>query len=607
MMLGRVAFVLAILLAPLASAVPVDAELRVAGSVRFVGDTDIAVRSQGVLYDGATGAGDVDFTLRADGARLRLVDFPLERLETSRDHPAGANRYDEAPPPEVLREEVFTGNVSLAGHDPDASYRFLPRARWDELEYRVGGRVDLELGPTTWPFFPPYMFHQPRPEIGHERLPLEPRGYFGMLRDRSGGSVHVGGDMLVFLHGGTLRLEPDGGDAEEVWTGTSEESTADPTSMHHARSLHRIVLLLEGDVLADLGGTQSDRWWSVARGLEGAWDGDFQFADAEGDAGVGDADLDPDLAHVQVIGALSGDADYRSDEATWEIQGEATFVGADGAAVAGSRTAAIAAAVASAGLLALAAALAGRGLFAVTGRNVADPLGNETRLRALRLIGREPGVTASELQWRLGVARSTVRHHIRVLKRSGYVTGHKRPGGVAYTLNSATARFDTRDAAPDLMASEVFALTRHPTRAAIVDALRQGQATYGQMVRRWRAANRVVYSRERVSYHARKLAEAGVLARRLQGREALWRLCVDADEVLEHHYRAYLIQEGLMPLYHAVASGASDAQGVHEALRHTGGWTLRRVSRALQRLHAVGLLGRAGDGGYVLPEHISSP
>lgn len=75
-----------------------------------------------------------------------------------------------------------------------------------------------------------------------------------------------------------------------------------------------------------------------------------------------------------------------------------------------------------------------RSLLAMT-----QALGDENRLRILRILA-ENTTTLHDIQQRIGLAKSTVHHHITVLRRTGLIRAHYRDSSLvhAYSLRQAT-------------------------------------------------------------------------------------------------------------------------------------------------------------------------
>ncbi len=128
-----------------------------------------------------------------------------------------------------------------------------------------------------------------------------------------------------------------------------------------------------------------------------------------------------------------------------------------------------------------------------------------------RFIQRYPGTPVADVASHLGIAYSHAEYHVHQLERAGLV--HRRDK--ACFPSEGEAVVDRRD-------QRVLVILRRPAPLRIVLALLDGAATNPEL------AKQVGIAPSSVSYHVRRLTNAGVVEREEQGRSAVFRL-VDAE------------------------------------------------------------------------------
>ncbi|WP_266074802.1 helix-turn-helix domain-containing protein [Haladaptatus caseinilyticus] len=134
-----------------------------------------------------------------------------------------------------------------------------------------------------------------------------------------------------------------------------------------------------------------------------------------------------------------------------------------------------------------------------------DPLEHEVRQDLFARIERTPGLYLSELDERMSVSLSTIRHHLRVLEREKMITGAKLRG---------KRRFYPDDEGVELAA----ALADGPT-AAVLDAVaRREPASGGEL------ADELGRDPSTVTHHLKRLEADGLIERERDGRAIVNRL-----------------------------------------------------------------------------------
>jgi len=133
---------------------------------------------------------------------------------------------------------------------------------------------------------------------------------------------------------------------------------------------------------------------------------------------------------------------------------------------------------------------------------------NKVRADIFELIQAQPGVNVSEISRRLDVAWGTATHHLQKLRDERMVSirtvGHQKcyfPNGGTYTPREM----------------EVMSVTKNTTAKRIAEFVaRTGPTAHADV------ATGLGLSPALVSFHARKLVEAGVVERRREGRRTLF-------------------------------------------------------------------------------------
>ncbi|WP_435159441.1 helix-turn-helix domain-containing protein [Haladaptatus sp. DFWS20] len=139
-----------------------------------------------------------------------------------------------------------------------------------------------------------------------------------------------------------------------------------------------------------------------------------------------------------------------------------------------------------------------------------DPLEHEVRCALFERIERTPGLYLSELDARMDVSLSTIRHHLRVLEREEMITGTKVRG---------KRRFYPDDDGVELAA----ALADGPT-AAVLDAVaRREPASGGEL------ADELNRDPSTVTHHLKRLEADGLVERERDGRTIVNRLSPEAQ------------------------------------------------------------------------------
>ena len=149
----------------------------------------------------------------------------------------------------------------------------------------------------------------------------------------------------------------------------------------------------------------------------------------------------------------------------------------------------------------------------------------ETRRRIYRLIEDEPGLHLRELERRSGVALSTLRHHLRYLRKHGLVEVVEDKNVRRYFATNLAEPLDRRALA---------VLRQESLRRVVLYVLaRGGSADYQDIMRKLQIPPSTL------AVYLSQLTQKGVLARRSIGRESRYD-ALDSERTIRllHRYRA---------------------------------------------------------------------
>lgn len=159
------------------------------------------------------------------------------------------------------------------------------------------------------------------------------------------------------------------------------------------------------------------------------------------------------------------------------------------------------------------------GLVALVGysrHDDSDPLEHDVRARVYDHVRQSPGTYPAAIVDRLGVPRSTVRYHLRILANEGLVTERAIDGRRRYVTAEATAAERTLAAVDD-----------DSTAGAVVEQIaRDGPATVSEL------AERLDRSPGTITHHLNRLEDAGVVDRERDGRAVRNRLAAEVGSLV---------------------------------------------------------------------------
>lgn len=160
----------------------------------------------------------------------------------------------------------------------------------------------------------------------------------------------------------------------------------------------------------------------------------------------------------------------------------------------------------------------------------AAPLGHPSRQRILALLRADPGLTHAGIAERLGLSRTTVRFHVRVMNRGDLLDQYSQGSKRHFFLNKGSARFPvgTSDAAA------MFAAASHGLARSIVQALSLKPRSAAQLATVIPGAP----SLSRLCYHLKKLEAVGVVAGTKAGRVRTYRLAMEPNEAYIRYEKA---------------------------------------------------------------------
>jgi predicted transcriptional regulator len=141
-------------------------------------------------------------------------------------------------------------------------------------------------------------------------------------------------------------------------------------------------------------------------------------------------------------------------------------------------------------------------------------LENKVRAQIFDLIKENPGVNVSEIARRLDIAWGTATHHLQKLRAERIIAIRRVANQKCYFQNGGTYTPTEMD---------LMSATKNPTARAIAALLVDGGPHCHQDI-----ARNLEVSPALVSFHMRKLLEAGVVAKERQGRRTIFSATMDA-------------------------------------------------------------------------------
>lgn len=611
-MMTRAAFLLALLLAPVAAGAPVGGSLESRGAFEVDGAVVGRATGTGALLDFA---GTLDGTL--DDATVTIVNLPL--LVVVVDSVAGPRySYTNAALPQE-RMAVLEGVRALSAtpHGDGGHARVLPGDG--------GLRIAVE-GPDLVMQTPQRAFDERttdplRYASTVDGVDPRPRGPFAWLTGTGLSRLAVDGPSHALLTSADVTV----GD-RTFWTGqrlNESRSNYDPLVGSGEYVYDRVVALVTG---RDGVWEGAEPWRVATTRVHAVAQGEVLWRGVQGDIRLNGTPLPDEQALLTVQGRLEVDGAVEGPTAVWRFEGDASRVYVDGTPLLSAAAPIAIASLAVLVVLWLTLVESGRNvLVLLAGRTGAQlvkarPLGNETRRQILRVIHEMQPVRMTEIQQRLGISANNVLYHVRVLHACDIVQQWSSSGtrNRAYMLNSGSLMFRTSgaagllgtDAPADVQVGKALtAANSHPVRRAVYRfLLENGPADYAA-IRDHVVGTGVVdsFPQSTASHHLRLMEQEQVLRSHRQGRSKVYRATVDPDAARVQQYKNYLDHHADGDLVRTVAAlGTADLRGVHE--NAPAGWRdrgPRHVRSRLQELTDLGLLAYDHDRRtYALAPHL---
>ena len=154
--------------------------------------------------------------------------------------------------------------------------------------------------------------------------------------------------------------------------------------------------------------------------------------------------------------------------------------------------------------------------------STASVLTNATRSRIYEAVAAHPGIFFNELARETGVARSTLRYHLALLKMTGKISAAKTGSDVRYFENSG--KFSGTE-------QKILALLHNGRDRFICEYLIQNPATTRSDLEKV-----LGISGAAVTWHTNRLRDAGVLAVTKSGRTVQYSIAPDTVRALHTYY-----------------------------------------------------------------------
>lgn len=577
----RWAWALLVLLLTVApAAAEVTANLDVRGSAVFQGYADGEVGWTGSVRDSRLGHVPFQGSLDVVGAAA-LLNYTFGQFDAPQNSPTGVVRQlvpltrQEGPLGEAI------GRIDFRAAGPNASLRLIP----DNVESaRLDGSFVLNASRSTHE----ELFYDGDAQPYEEGAQFYPP--FGGLLDNPDFTVpaQVVGRVVVTDYEVTLAGRP----VDLRW----QTRTQGLPGLGYAAVVETHVLVVSGTF--SLNPNPGPSWQHSLQWIRTDLDGDLLLSNAQGKGSVNGTNF-PDGAHLfQAIGEMTASADYSQATSSWAIGGTPQFVAVNAQSVFGNRQTDTLVASGLGLLLLGALAKWWRYLAAfLPGLNVAKPLGNPQRTRLLAAVAESPGIDQNQLSEVAGLARGTVRHHLRILLRADLLTERPLLGRKTYTLNDSSYEFPV-GSLQETTAAEALAILQNPFRRAIGDALTNLGDAESEAIRRHLSDRGIHLTRDLAWYHLRLMEDAGIVVARREGRRVTWSIQMSVPEVKAQQRKRFLAIGRLERLLDSVPEQPTQLASIKEALSRTEGrGAAHDIAARLDLLVATGFVVK-GPSGY---------
>lgn len=182
-----------------------------------------------------------------------------------------------------------------------------------------------------------------------------------------------------------------------------------------------------------------------------------------------------------------------------------------------------------------------------------DALAQETRRRIFDHVAAHPGQHMRELQRQLAMSAGTLEYHLRVLVREDVLTERRQGRYVRYFVTAQVSRQD----------KDVLGLLRQAVpRKICALLLMHPDQSHGELLRQFQLAPSTL------TFHMKKLTEAGLVAARREGRETRYKV-VDPErigKVLVEHQASFLddLVDRFAEVFLSVGAGLEPGAGTTE-------------------------------------------
>lgn len=582
---------LSALLLPPAGAVSIDDSFRATGSVHLEGQGSLVWDAKAVALH--AGDDDQELQIAVSSADLRVVTV-RDVVVTQRD-PAGGDRSS--------REKL---------------------GEWQVAERSVEGTMVLTLEASQHGVLRILSTEQAlRVPVNASRVSVAPLGtslaesrdtVFGNVGDVDGHSIRLLGpytlasplatlgtlEEIVLLASGGALLLPDGTRMELNGRHLNTElSRRDPATNSSIDVYDSTVLVIESARL-DLGGLAA--WQLAATGLDGTFDGRAVWHGVTGTVRMqANVAENPEVLELHGRFDLSGEIVSRQGGA-WSVRGEADRVAVDLEPVLAVDVEAVVGSLTVMGIL-VGALVYGRELLAFAVGRLTEPLTSRTRRDILKVVHERQPVGLPELREATGLARSTLRYHLRVMESAQVLQalGHAGRGrNNTYVLNSGSLMFrsDLLDAGTSdgvVVGDALSAASTHPVRRALYRHLvHSGPSNLDRLQSVAAEARGGSIAPSTISYHLRILTQAGLVWCNWQNGRKRYGACIDDAEARRHQYRLFLGRRDWKDAINALLPGPLPEQQVVDTLVR-GGHSPRRARDAVRSLCGLAVLEDVGD------------
>ncbi len=533
--------------------------------------------------------------LQLQNATAALYNVPTYRIQVGEP---GDIKLIQDQTPDQEPEEVWTRTVNrLFAHSSTGSLRI-----FSDSGSALEPNLNLSQVHLSAPNLAPEMHQDSAFQFLHQlnHQALRPSGVYASLSTPHWPELVFNGDHVAFLAGDSVLL-----DGKPVTTGTflnTQKSTIDPLTGTGRYVYDNLLLMLQFDSAKVAVGPGS-AWVFESTQQRGMIQGEATWRNVNVAVDAGGEPL-PQQQHILTLqGGIQFESRLQDGRTVWAIEGEATGIFVDTVAL-------IEGAVLGVTTLGVLAAIlllteVGRGLLtALIGRSTpklvkADAYASATRRRIMQEIHARQPIRQHDLVHALGLAKSTVAYHLRILMAHDILqaasSGDRR--GHAYMLNSGSLMFKMDGLASisnkceskvQLTPGRVLAVANgNPIRRRVFETiLAHGPLSFAEIVQKFKEQGTPL-TRSTGNRHLLQLERIHAIRSHWVAGCKIYQPNLDLRNVKSEQYRLYFEMNGLTKLMAALSKHGSCSPDQLAQMLHVGP---RQIRSTLHQLKGIGVV-----------------